>query len=64
MSASSSDSPACAESLVGRAQHRRKAFLDAEADVGRTGGALAADVALKVDKAGTAPRSAAIYTKK
>ena len=64
ISASSERQPGLRERLVGRAQHRRKALVDAEADVRRTGRPLAADLTLKVDKAGAAPRSAPIYTKK
>ena len=53
-----------AQRLVGRPQYLREAFLDAEAYVGRTGRALAADMAVKVDQAGTAARPTAVNTQK
>ena len=56
--------PGLPQRLVGRPQHRRKTVRYAETHVGGSGRPLAADLALEVDEAGTATRSAPIYTKK
>ncbi len=64
MSASSSDQPGLAQRLVGGPQNLRKALLDAEAYVGRTGRPLAVDMAVKVDEPGAAARSTTVNTKK
>ena len=56
--------PGLAQRLVGRPQHLRKAVLDTEAYVGRTGRPLAADMAVKVDEPGTAARATTVNTKK